>query len=40
MLEAAGMPDPGADAAGIVISIVMVLILFAGFAVKDYFNRG
>jgi len=40
MLEAAGMPDFGADATGIVISIVLVLILSGLLAVKDHFNRG
>lgn len=40
MLEAAGMPDLGADATGLVISIILVLVLSGMFAVKDYFNRG
>lgn len=33
------MPDPGADATGIVISVVLILILSAMFAVKDHLNR-
>lgn len=33
------MPDPGADATGIAISIALFLILSGIIAVKDYFSR-
>ena len=31
MLEAAGMPDPGADATGLVISLLVVFALWGWF---------
>lgn len=33
------MPDPGADATGVALSIVLILILFGTIAVKDHFSR-
>lgn len=35
MLEAAGMPDPGVDATGLVISLLVVFALWGWFKWSD-----
>lgn len=40
MLEAAGVYDPSADATGIVLSVLAVLVVWAVLAVKDRNKRG